>query len=113
MMVAMLGTSSNQDAKNVVKASATTRILIAFQLSLVESINTSTLGNSSRSALPSTMASKTQDNGYVATRWTLKYCHTRFRKGNRMHPICAQGSGYAHTVDVISEYPKQCINEIE
>jgi hypothetical protein len=37
-------------------------------------------------------------------------CHTRFRKGNRMHPICAPGSSSAHTVDVTSEYPKQCIN---
>jgi hypothetical protein len=40
-------------------------------------------------------------------------CHTRFRKGNRMHPICAPGSSFAHIVDVISEYPKQCIKEIE
>jgi hypothetical protein len=38
-------------------------------------------------------------------------CHTRFRKGNRVHPICAPGSISAHTVDVTSEYLKQCINE--
>jgi hypothetical protein len=30
-----------------------------------------------------------------------------------MHPICALGSSSAHIVDVTSEYPKQCINEIE
>jgi hypothetical protein len=40
-------------------------------------------------------------------------CHTWFRKGNRMHPICAPGSSSAHIVDVTSEYPKQCINEKE
>jgi hypothetical protein len=40
-------------------------------------------------------------------------CHTRFGKGNRMHPICAPGSSSAHTVDVTSKCPKQCINEIE
>jgi hypothetical protein len=40
-------------------------------------------------------------------------CHTRFGKGNGMHPICALGSSSAHTVDVTSEYPKQCINKIE
>jgi hypothetical protein len=43
----------------------------------------------------------------------LGKCHTRFRKGNRMHPIYAPGSSFAHTVDVTSEYLKQCINEIE
>jgi hypothetical protein len=41
----------------------------------------------------------------------LALCHTRFRKSNQMHPICAPGSSSAHTVDVTSEYPKQCINE--
>jgi hypothetical protein len=40
-------------------------------------------------------------------------CHTRFRKNNRMHPICAPGSSSAHTVDVTSEYPKQCNNGME
>jgi hypothetical protein len=30
-----------------------------------------------------------------------------------MHPICAPGLSSAHTVDVTSEYPKQCVNEIE
>jgi hypothetical protein len=40
-------------------------------------------------------------------------CHTRFGKGNRMHPICAPGSSSAHTTDVTSKYPKQCINKIE
>jgi hypothetical protein len=40
-------------------------------------------------------------------------CHTQFRKDNRMHPICARGSSFAHIVDVTSVYPKQCINEIE
>jgi DNA-binding NarL/FixJ family response regulator len=33
-------------------------------------------------------------------------CHTWFRKGNGMHPICAPGSSFAHTVDVTREYPK-------
>jgi hypothetical protein len=42
-----------------------------------------------------------------------RLCHTRFKKGNRMHPICAPGSSSAHTIDVTSEYTKQCINEIE
>jgi hypothetical protein len=28
-------------------------------------------------------------------------------------PICASGSSSAYTVDITSEYPKQCINEIE
>jgi hypothetical protein len=42
-----------------------------------------------------------------------RLCHTRFRKGNRMHPVCAPGSNSAHTVDVTSEYPKQCINKIK
>jgi hypothetical protein len=30
-----------------------------------------------------------------------------------MHPICVLGLSSSHIVDVISEYPKQCINEIE
>jgi hypothetical protein len=36
-------------------------------------------------------------------------CHTRFRKGNRMHPICAPGSSSAHIVDVTSEYPNNAL----
>jgi hypothetical protein len=40
-------------------------------------------------------------------------CHTRFRKDNQMHPICAPASSSAHIVDVASVYPKQYINEIE
>jgi hypothetical protein len=33
-------------------------------------------------------------------------CHTRFRKGNRMHLICAPGSSSTHMIDVTSVYPK-------
>jgi hypothetical protein len=42
-----------------------------------------------------------------------EHCHTRFRKGNQMYPICALGSSSAHIVDITNEYMKQCINEIE
>jgi hypothetical protein len=38
-------------------------------------------------------------------------CHTRFRKGNRMHPICALGSSSAHTVDVTSEYNSTLLHD--
>jgi hypothetical protein len=40
-------------------------------------------------------------------------CHTQYRKGNRMHLICAPGSSSAHTIDYTSVYPKQCLNERE
>jgi hypothetical protein len=43
----------------------------------------------------------------------VAHVNTRFRKNNRMHPIYAPGSSSAHTVDVTSEYPKQCVNEEE
>jgi hypothetical protein len=62
---------------------------------------------STTSRTPSRVAAAVVRRGPIRT--GVSWCHTRFRKVNRMHPICAPGSSSAHIVDVTSEYPNNAL----